>query len=265
MATDIRELSTTAASNTSRFPENMPLAAVNDMMRDLEAEIARLLLDEGAAVTLGGGPGAYTATLNTSPTSLRYGLFFSAKCAAANTGPATLIVTPRTGGAFASKKIKKISGIGESDLAAGDLLPSGHYLFQYDNAMDGGAGAYILLNPSSKDVFTKSYESAEQAITSAGLITMAHGFGAEPKDTRVLMICKTAEAGWSVGDKLLVHLNSSTGNIGANRFNSLYFDSANIYLRYSDNAQPLIIAVKSTGVVQAVTNANWRVIVRAWA
>jgi hypothetical protein len=148
--TSIRDYSTTAASNTSLFPENMNPNAVNDGMREVQAEVAKLIADEGGSLTLGGTATDYTLTLNTTPAALTDGLMFAATCATASTGGSTtLTVTPNGGSAFSSKKIKTFQSGAEGDPAAGSMVASGHYLFQYDSAADTATGAFILLNPSS--------------------------------------------------------------------------------------------------------------------
>jgi hypothetical protein len=148
--TSIRDYSTTPASNTSLFPENMNPNAVNDGMREVQAEIKKLELDGGGSLTLGGTATDYTLTLNTTPAALTDGLAFSATCATAATGGSTtLTVTPNGGAAFSSKKIKVFQSGAEGDPTANAMLASGHYLFQYDSAADSGTGAYILLNPST--------------------------------------------------------------------------------------------------------------------
>jgi hypothetical protein len=146
----IRDYSTTAASNVDLFPENMSPAAVNDSARAVQAELAKLILDEGGSLHLGGTGTAYTLTLNTTPAALTDGLAFSATAITASTGGSTtLVVTPSGGTAFTAKKIKVFQSGVESDPTSASMIANGHYLFQYDSAADSSAGAYILLNPSS--------------------------------------------------------------------------------------------------------------------
>jgi hypothetical protein len=172
---DIRAYSTTAASNTADFPEGMAPSAVNDEARELQAEIAQILVDEGGTLTTGGSSNAYTLTLSTTPASLADGLAFSCTANHTNTGAATLVVTPSGGSAFTSKKLRKKIGAVEVDIVAGDIGQNAHLLVQYDSAADSGAGAYLLLNPA----FPNAVGRAE--ITSAVTLiafTLPSGFTA---------------------------------------------------------------------------------------
>lgn len=106
------------------------------------------IADHNGALTTGGTSTAYTLALATSPASLADGLSFSFTCDETNTGASTLVVTPSGGSAFASKKLRKFVGSAEVGLVAGDIGAGGRYMVQYEASADGGAGAYILLNPA---------------------------------------------------------------------------------------------------------------------
>lgn len=108
------------------------------------------------------------------------------------------------------------------------------------------------------------FESAEQTITSAGLVTIAHGLGEKPTEVFAVFKCKTAESGFSVGDELLetalASHNGTTGNKGL----IVYADATNVYVRYASNASTISILNKGTGVAAGLNAANWNLIVRAW-
>lgn len=106
--------------------------------------------------------------------------------------------------------------------------------------------------------FLREYISAEQTITSGTVTTLAHGLGVMPKQVQVTAICKTAEAGYAVGDEIPMHNDAATSsyNYGVGR------NVTNI--RCICGAQG-IAAINASGVLTAITNANWRLIVRAWA
>lgn len=107
---------------------------------------------------------------------------------------------------------------------------------------------------------TVLYESAEQTITAAGSLTLTHGLGIKPKYVFCEAICKTAEYGYAVGDvvpmSVAVELNSAT-EYGF----SLRLTTTTILLRYAGAGLAAINL--SSGVGVALTNANWRLIVRA--
>ena len=112
-------------------------------------------------------------------------------------------------------------------------------------------------------IFTKEYVSSEQTITSAGALTLAHSLGAEPKLIQVWIICKTAEQGYSIGDKIVVPMNADNGanSLGV----TVVSDSTNLNCRYTSNNPCWLIAHKTTGGRAGITNANWKAIFKAWA
>lgn len=109
---------------------------------------------------------------------------------------------------------------------------------------------------------TRIFESAAQAITSAGLLTLAHGLGLKPKVIRCYVECLTAEHGHSIGDEVEVSMFSYKGTATAGY--SLYADATNVYLRFHNNASPLVI-LDNAGAPQRLTNASWSLYVRAFA
>lgn len=110
--------------------------------------------------------------------------------------------------------------------------------------------------------FTKSYTSPGQTITAAGTLTLTHGLGAAPKLLRVVLKCTTAEAGYAVNDEVEHFLlNPATADRGV----SLVPNATTIVVRYGAAAATFTVLNKTTGVAAAITNANWRMIVRAFA
>lgn len=106
------------------------------------------------------------------------------------------------------------------------------------------------------------YTSAEQAITSAGTLTIAHGLGAVPVVVSTYLVCQVAEAGYSIGDKLL--MNGATGvSLTTERGHSIVFDATNFVVRFSDAATCYSIIHKTTGAMAATTNANWKLVITA--
>ena len=121
--------------------------------------------------------------------------------------------------------------------------------------------AFVTAAVSAAAVFTKSYESAEQAITANGALTLAHGLGAEPKIVVAVFVCKTAELGYSVGDKLqYASSNASSGS--QDRGIVIVATSTNIEVRYGAN---ILVLSKNAGVSSSLTAANWRLVLRAYA
>lgn len=119
----------------------------------------------------------------------------------------------------------------------------------------------ITLPTANTPVFTKSFTSSELTISNAGGGSIAHSLGAVPKLIQVLLICKTAEQGYSIGDTVVWGTFWQAQDRGL----SVGGDSTNITYRYAAQATPFSYLNKSTGASNALTNANWRVIIRAWA
>ena len=114
--------------------------------------------------------------------------------------------------------------------------------------------------------FTKEYVSAEQTITAAGALTLAHGLGATPKLTQCSFVCKTADGGYSIGDVVdyMTFDYFATGGPGVIGV-AVVRGAANIEVRYSSNPNVFVLIHKTTGAVHIPTLASWRLVVRAWA
>lgn len=110
--------------------------------------------------------------------------------------------------------------------------------------------------------FTKEYVSPEQVITAGGALTLAHGLGVVPKLWQRQLVCKVAEAGYSVGDVADV---SGTQDAAASYGVTVSPDATNFNCRYGNAAATFFLVHKTTGAVTNLTNANWRFVVRAWA
>src|SRR5882672_10046905 len=65
-------------------------------------------------------------------------------------------------------------------------------------------------------VFSKSFASAQQTITVAGALTLAHGLGSMPFGLGLRLHCTGAEAGYSIGDEVEVALGLCDA-LGQNR------------------------------------------------
>jgi len=113
-------------------------------------------------------------------------------------------------------------------------------------------------------VFTETFTSSNQTITSGGLLTVAHGLSVNPFMVFFYLVNTTAENGYSIGDKLLV---SSNGDDTATaRAVSIGWDATNINVRYGSQTVSLFVTVnKSNGNRIALTNANWALVVKAIA
>lgn len=122
------------------------------------------------------------------------------------------------------------------------------------------SGKTITMPANLTPVFTKAFESAEQAVpTVAGAVSVAHGLGAVPKMFGVSLRCKTTEAGYAVGDEVdleMTYASSST------RGGVAFANSTNVGVSVVGST---MILNKTTGAGAYITEANWRPVLRAYA
>jgi len=109
----------------------------------------------------------------------------------------------------------------------------------------------------------EEFISAEQTITSAGLLTLAHGLGLIPGHVMIELVCKIAEDGFSIGD--IVDWDSSNQQDGTAGDKGIVVvkDATNIRVRFGSDAACLKLLQFDTGDGSVITNANWKVVVRA--
>jgi hypothetical protein len=130
---------------------------------------------------------------------------------------------------------------------------------------DMGAGsinAAAIYREGTAIAFQGAYESAEQTITAAGGLTLAHGLGRQPRLVVPWLRCKTAEHGYAPNDELALN---PTGMIsGDARSLAIVPDATNVFVRFG-NSGGFNIPNKSTGATGTTTAANWRLVIRAYA
>ena len=111
---------------------------------------------------------------------------------------------------------------------------------------------------------TASYLSSGQTITAAGLLTLAHGLGAVPKLVQFYIKCTTSDLGYAIGDEVLIAPVNTSSSV-TSRFNGVYWDSTNVYIRFNDESGHPRIGNKSTGVEDSIDLSDWDLYVRAFA
>lgn len=110
--------------------------------------------------------------------------------------------------------------------------------------------------------FTAYFASANQTITSAGALTIAHGLGRQPVLIFPVLKCLTAEQGYSIGDEIALLLQGfNVNNAGL----TIVPDATNISIRFGSAASAMQAFNKTSGVAVNLTNTSWALIVRAWA
>lgn len=195
---------------------------------------------------------------------------------AANTGACTLNVN-----GLGAKSIKLVSG---SDPLSGDL-PSGalvqvaydgtnfKLLGNYGRETAGTAGTYAYptslttdsagrvtaVTPGSKYVTSSG---AYAAIPAAGAkAEFTHGLGSTPWPRQIVLICTSAELGYSVDDEMDIGAGWESPGAGDEEvmLSAVYANATVIgIVRYSDMTN-IKLPHKSTGVRTAITEANWKI------
>lgn len=180
---------------------------------------------------------------NSSATKVRFG---SIQCVATNitagTENAKITFTAMEAG------VEQIVATFGNGLIVGNAA-GGDPGFSRVNASEYQSNGVILPNSI---VFT----STQQTISNAGLLTMAHGMSAAPRLVLCQAICLTTEGGWAVND--VVEMSTAGNGFG------VYVDATNVYVRFNNAANPCQYFNKTTGAVFTMTNANWRLIFRAY-
>lgn len=125
---DVKDWSTSAASNNASppngFPEGQAPSTLNDAAREVMAAIARFFTDINGSLASGGSSNAYTLTSGSVITAYADGDIFRFAANHTNTGAATLNVD-----GLGAQSIKVRDG---GDPAAGDILSGGIYTVTYD-------------------------------------------------------------------------------------------------------------------------------------
>ena len=135
-------------------------------------------------------------------------------------------------------------------------------LFAADGDVVVNGNLTVSGNLTAPNVLTKYYQSSDQTITSGGSLTLAHRLGVEPIFIQVVLKCITAEAGYSVGDKLFINPNLSkntTGNQGV----VVVPDATNLNIKFGNAANVFTGLTKNTGASIGFTDGKWRIIFRA--
>lgn len=111
---------------------------------------------------------------------------------------------------------------------------------------------------------TLEWESGEYTIpTSYGTQTIAHGLGVKPTLTQVILVCKTADRGFSVGDELTIHHDYSNASTQSTMINTTATNT-NIVLNIRNLGNFLYTAYGDLGDTK-LNISSWRIKVRAWA
>lgn len=110
----------------------------------------------------------------------------------------------------------------------------------------------------------RSFVSAQQTITAAGSLTLAHSLTVTPKLVECRLVCVSGEHNFSTNDILIVNPNTNAASANA-RGLALTVDATNCNVRFGSDANTFESFDFTSGNVAALTNSSWRLQVRAWA
>lgn len=124
----------------------------------------------------------------------------------------------------------------------------------------GTAGADVPTNNLLP--FTKSYESSAETFNARTYKFFPHGLGGIPKLAQLVVRCVSGENTWLVDDEA-IPLSSDLD--GSPCGFDVGFGAVNIWFKTVNAAQPLVLGRKHDDDGQSrMTNASWRVVLRAW-
>lgn len=168
----IADLSGTFSNNLDFLGQSMQGAAnantIDTIFQKFAALLARFYSDLGGTGTVGGTANAITFTSASTYTTLTTGLVVAFKATASISGAATFKLD--------GLAVKDLKIANDTDVATGDIVDKGVYLVRYDTALDGGNGAWVLLNPSINSLVVADFAAA-------AVVTEAEGLDSSDNDT----------------------------------------------------------------------------------
>lgn len=189
---------------------------------------------------------AYAITVPSFPAAWVTGITIAFKANTANTGAATLTVTPTGGSALSAVALKKFGG---KDLDTNDILAG-----QWVTAVYDGTNLQVQ---SCGDMIA----SAEQSLpASAGVTNIAHGLSAKPRRVRWVLVAQgTTDHSFVTGDEVDVFAFANNSN--ENRSLVPCSDATNVTLIQGCANTSITIFSKSAPDVAnytVITPANWK-------
>ncbi len=128
-----------------------------------------------------------------------------------------------------------------------------------DNSTNVATTAYA----DRASVFTKSYASSQQTISSAGTLNLSHGMGVVPKFVTFTLVCQSNDGGFTSGDIVPTYITSAA--LGASALGgSVTLTSSTIHVTFSSQTHVFQIPNLSTGAGGDLDNTKWKLIVSAY-
>jgi hypothetical protein len=111
-------------------------------------------------------------------------------------------------------------------------------------------------------------QTADQPITAAGSLTIAHGLGRAPLFVQGFMKNTSAERGYAPGDIAPVALGAGINNGGtvAGSIGVSYIaDATNLYVKFAGSSNTLPVVDRTDGNLASITDSKWTFFLRALA
>lgn len=126
--------------------------------------------------------------------------------------------------------------------------------------------SWIAMRPAlSLSSICPYFETPQQTITAGGALTIAHELGRKPILFQYLLVCTTAELGYSINDELPIDAQPTGSSSSAIAQGvAVVPDATNLNIRFGSQANVFQIIRKDTGANASITAANWKFVIRAW-
>ena len=110
--------------------------------------------------------------------------------------------------------------------------------------------------------FSESFTSSEQTISAGSTLTLAHSLSSTPILVQAVLVCKTAQSPYAIGDNLVVA--SSLDNHSGVGYKGVTYHSngTNVIVQVGLNG---IEGMTTSGNNLNLTLSNWKLVARAWA
>jgi len=130
------------ADESINWAEGQAPSTVNGSARVMMSRIKEFLLDIGGAPVAAGTANTITVTVNSSFTAYANGIRIALRAVETNTAAATLNVN-----SIGAKPVVKFTNSGEAPLAGQEIQDNCIHEFIYCSFLNGGSGAWLLVNP----------------------------------------------------------------------------------------------------------------------
>jgi hypothetical protein len=103
-------------------------------------------------------------------------------------------------------------------------------------------------------------QTAEQTITSGTQTAILHGLNTIPAEVQTFLVCDTTELGYASGDRVVAPAFEDSNDYG---IQTVVNGTSLIFVVGANGVRVMDRTGGSVGAFAAITNGNWRVIIRA--